>query len=263
MAMRQQTRTYNLPHDDAGNLTYDGTYQYTYDAWNRLIETHKAYRVSSDDGFGGVELGPVQTASRVMHARYDGINRRIVRKVENSADLDATYHYYHHGHSTIEVRNGSDLVLKQHLWGLDYIDELVQTSINSDPFTSDEPDAHHWSLHNANYNVMALVDATGAIVERYEYTPYGQRQVYFSPGVNDPLAMAPTSMSRRWHVADVAQPYGLNSIGHQGLRHDPETGLVYNRARMLHVSLGRFVQRDPINQNQPGGGYQDGMSLYQ
>ena len=38
---------------------------------------------------------------------------------------------------------------------------------------------------------------------------------------------------------------------------------MYNRARMLHVSLGRFVQRDPLNRNEPGGGYQDGMNLYE
>ena len=33
----------------------------------------------------------------------------------------------------IETRNGSDMVLKQQVWGLTYVDELVQTSINSDP----------------------------------------------------------------------------------------------------------------------------------
>jgi RHS repeat-associated protein len=45
-------------------------------------------------------------------------------------------------------------------------------------------------------------------------------------------------------------------IGHQGLLHDKEFDLVYNRYRMLSPDLGRFLQRDPI-------GYADGMSLYQ
>ncbi|WP_432798117.1 hypothetical protein [Poriferisphaera sp. WC338] len=32
---------------------------------------------------------------------------------------------------------------------------------------------------------------------------------------------------------------------------------------MLNPKLGRFMQRDPLNQDQTGGGYQDGLSLYQ
>ena len=54
----------------------------------------------------------------------------------------------------------------------------------------------------------------------------------------------------------------LNPFGHQGLLHDGEAlglpghALVYNRARHLHTTLGRFQQRDPL-------GYVDGMSVYQ
>ncbi len=47
-----------------------------------------------------------------------------------------------------------------------------------------------------------------------------------------------------------------SSVCHQGLLHDEETGLVYNRARMLHPRLGRFMQRDPL-------GYVDGFNLYE
>jgi RHS repeat-associated protein len=49
---------------------------------------------------------------------------------------------------------------------------------------------------------------------------------------------------------------GIQGIGHQGLLHDREFGLIYNRARMLHPTLARFPQRDPI-------GYAGGMSLYE
>jgi RHS repeat-associated protein len=36
---------------------------------------------------------------------------------------------------------------------------------------------------------------------------------------------------------------------------DAETGLYYNRARMLHATLGRFAQRDPLE-------YVGGVNLY-
>jgi hypothetical protein len=54
---------------------------------------------------------------------------RIVKQVRNSADLDATVHFYHDGQRLIELRNGSDQVLQQFVWGLAYIDELVQIGV--------------------------------------------------------------------------------------------------------------------------------------
>ena len=151
-------------------------------------------------------------------------------------------------------------MLKQHVWNTaasGYIDELVQIGLNDDPTdTEQDVESFYWATHNANFNVMALVDPGGVIVERYEYTPYGERTVYFSPGANDPEAMAPTAISRRWTTSGgTAQPYGLNDIGHQGLMHDEEAGLVDNRARMLHPGLKRFIQRDPLR-------YVDGMNSY-
>ena len=38
-----QDSTDPLPHDEAGNLTYDGKYEYTYDAWNRLVTVTRAW----------------------------------------------------------------------------------------------------------------------------------------------------------------------------------------------------------------------------
>lgn len=57
--------------------------------------------------------------------------------------------------------------------------------------------------------------------------------------------------------------WGLYDIGHQGLIHDEFEQMIHNRARTLHPQLQRFCQRDPLGYDQPGGGYQDGMSLYQ
>jgi RHS repeat-associated protein len=103
---------------------------------------------------------------------------------------------------------------------------------------------------------VGLVDDSGVLVERYEYTPYGRRTVMRGIGSNDPLCSAPSLTSQRLSSGSVIQPYGICEVGHQGLMHDEETDLIYNRARMLHPILGRFIQRDPL-------GYVDGLSLYQ
>lgn len=71
-------------HDAAGNLTYD--------AWNRQTAVTKAYPTQ-----GGGASAPPSPGSIVSESAYDGLNRRIIKAVQNSADFDATYHTYYSG----------------------------------------------------------------------------------------------------------------------------------------------------------------------
>jgi YD repeat-containing protein len=95
-------------HDDNGNLTDDGTYKYTYDAWNRLV------KATLDD-----------TDITIQEAEFDGLGRRIKKTVTNSGDLDGTTVYLYNRHQIIETRNGSDEVTLQVYPGTRYIDEVV------------------------------------------------------------------------------------------------------------------------------------------
>ncbi len=242
--------TNTLSSDANGNQTFDGIQAYTYDAWNRLKTVAHAYR----DSGGTLHAG--QTSSTMS---YDGLGRRITKTVSNTGSWDCTYHYYLDHNSVIEECNGSNLVLKQFVWGRQYIDELIQTSINSDPTNTSHQtcDVNYWACQDANYNVLGIVDSSGVLKERYEYSPYGQRNVFYSPGTNDPYCMAPTTSSQRVVTSgSVTQPYGICEVGHQGLMHDEESELVYNRARYIWPSLGRFGQHDPVE-------YIVGRNLYE
>ncbi len=102
-------------------------------------------------------------------------------------------------------------------------------SINPDPYTDADMtsgDAHeYFALHDAMFSVIGLADSDGALVERYEYTPYGKRRVYKSAGLADPLCMAPTFASQRPTLpGDVPAAWALCDIGHQGLAHDARPG---------------------------------------
>ncbi|HRK29479.1 MAG TPA: RHS repeat-associated core domain-containing protein, partial [Tepidisphaeraceae bacterium] len=92
---------------------------------------------------------------------------------------------------------------------------------------------------DANFNVTSVSNSLGATVERYRYTPYGQRTV-----LNDDFTV---------NANPTTSDYGFDA-GHQGLKHDAETGLIYNRARYLHNTLGRFTSHDPLD-------YVDGLNL--
>jgi hypothetical protein len=69
-----------IRHDEAGNLAFDGTYIYQYDAWNRLVQVlagavDPAWQPSphSDPSpYEGLIFGPM-----VKHYTYDGLGRLI------------------------------------------------------------------------------------------------------------------------------------------------------------------------------------------
>ena len=103
-------------HDHAGNLTYDGTYRYTYDAWNRLV------KATLND-----------TDVEVQAAVYDGLGRRVKKVVTNSGTHDGTTWYYYNGNQIIETHDGNGKLINQVYHAerarggsvKEYIDEVV------------------------------------------------------------------------------------------------------------------------------------------
>jgi YD repeat-containing protein len=140
-------------HDDNGNLTDDGTYKYTYDAWNRLV------KATLND-----------TDITIQQAEFDGLGRRIKKTVTNSGDLDGTTVYLYNRHQIIETRNGSDEVTLQVYPGTRYIDEVVGLRVKDQ--------GRLYAHQDANWNVTALTDLTGRVIEQYWYSPYGQLEAH-------------------------------------------------------------------------------------
>ena len=127
----------------------------------RFLQTGVAAGVAT--GFGGID--PILAQSRAE-------TLLVVQELgPNSLDMQGV---------------GSNQTVKQFVWGKGYIDELVQTSINSNPTAQSICDTPYWACQDANWNVLGLVDSTGTLTERYEYTAYGQRLVFISAGTNDP-----------------------------------------------------------------------------
>jgi RHS repeat-associated protein len=85
-----------------------------------------------------------------------------------------------------------------------------------------------YAVQDANWNVVALVDTAGAVVERYVYDPYGVRTVL------TPAYGARASSSYVW------------TVGFQGMSFDSVAGLSHQRARWYSPTLGRWVTMDPM-----------------
>ncbi len=190
--------------------------------------------------------------------------------MSNSGDLNATYHDYFDGQRLVETRSGGTsgggLVIRHQVWGLQYIDELVQVTVNrallDDP-DMDASDPDHdvqavYAVLDPMFSLLGLIDASGDLVERYELDPYGRRQVFGPADANDTtLTLALNSPARvdAGSGGSVEQPYALTDVSHQGLPLDENTSLLYNRARYRNPTTGRFISRDPL-------GYPDGMNGY-
>ena len=77
--------------------------------------------------------------------------------------------------------------VEQYVWHPYYIDALaVHTrDANADGDYNDLNEAHYYT-HDGNFNVTALLDSGGNVIQRYTYSPYGQPQVREADFALDP-----------------------------------------------------------------------------
>jgi RHS repeat-associated protein len=170
----------------------------TYDAWNRLINA----------GAGTYE--------------YDGVNRRI--------QIGNRHFYYSSDWQVLEERNNASPntapAERQYVWGLRYIDDLVVR--DRSPSNNGTLSERLYSLTDGNWNVMAIVNASAAVQERYLYSAYGL-----------PILFSPT-----WTIRATSS-FDWNIL-YAGYRFDVSTGLYQVRHRHLNPALGCWLIRDPI-----------------
>jgi RHS repeat-associated protein len=143
-----------------------------------------------------------------------------------------TENYYYSGHQVVEVRDGSDQVKQQFIYG-NGIDEVIRMdAYNGSAITP------YYFHSNAIGSTTAVTDANGQVVERYKYGLYGM----------------PTFMDAAGNV--IPKSTIGNNILFQGREYEPETNFYYFRARHLDPIMGRFLSTDPM-------GYEDSLNLYQ
>jgi RHS repeat-associated protein len=194
----------NLTFDNNGNTTTDDQGKtLVYDAWNRLV----AYKN------GGTTLESY---------KYDALNRRIVQNPGTATDL-----YYSSAWQVLEERTGGvSTATIQYVWSPGYVDAMVlrdRSTMNNGTL-----DERLWVQQDANWNVTALLNGSGSVVERYDYDPFGKQTV----------------LDASWHTRS-SSSYGF-IYGFQGARLDTTTGLYNERHRDLSPSLGRWMQIDTL-----------------
>jgi RHS repeat-associated protein len=142
--------------------------------------------------------------------------------------VQETYEYHYDGaHAAVEYRPGKT-------WTVVYgagIDEVVMRT--------DGTDKEFYYRDGLN-SITAVADASGNLLEAYEYNVQGQIAIYDDQG-------------NSLNVSGIG-----NDITYTGRRLDQQTGNYYYRARYYNPVLGRFISRDPLSAAE----FKEGSNLY-
>ena len=172
-----------LQYDADGNLTGDGTDTYVWNARNQLVAIK-------------------QGASTIDTFSYDALGRRQSKSI----DGDTATHFLYDGLNPVQETQGATVT--PILAGLG-IDEY---------FARPEASGEAYFLTDAQGSTIALTDSSGAIVQQYHYSPYGEANAN-NPGITNPYQ-------------------------YTGRENDGD-GLYYYRARYYSPNLKRFISEDP------------------
>jgi len=111
-----------------------------------------------------------------------------------------------------------------------YVDAMIARDRDTD--ANGTLDQRLYVMQDANFNVTALVDISGSVVERYVYDAFG----------------AVTVLDASWAIQSGGSNYVWVYL-HQGGRFDSVSGLYNFRNRDYSPTLGRWVTMEPIGTN--------------
>ena len=214
-------------YDLDGNTLSDGRFTYSWDAENRLIAMQTATN----------KVGLAVPAVRLFFT-YDYQSRRVGKVVSNCVSgvwsLSSARTFTYDGWNLLceTICNPSSVTTNSYTWGLDLSGSAQGAGGIGGLLWETQATTNCFVAYDGNGNVTALVDAnTGALDAQYDYSPFGE-----TIRASGPLAKAnPFRFSTKYT--------------------DDETGLLYYGFRFYAPQLGRWVNRDPIQE-------QGGRNLY-
>ena len=199
-------------YDADGNLLTDGRWSYTWDAENRLI------------GMTNYASG---APAQVLAFSYDWQDRRIDKQTSLINVITNHLAFVYDDCNLIASLNATNgSIIESYLWGLD-ICGTPQTAAGIGGLLeiSDSANGCHFASFDGNGNLSALIAATSAANSAtYEYGPFGELQ----RGSGAMTRCNPFRWSTKYR--------------------DDETDLIYYGCRYYSGSTGRWLARDPIEE---------------
>jgi RHS repeat-associated protein len=218
----------SFAYDFDGNLLGDGRWTYTWDAENRLIalETQTA----------AVTAGVLR---QKLEYAYDAQGRRIQKKVSNWNSASSAYQllsdtrFVYDGWNLLAELNGlsGNAVVRTYVWGLDLSGSAQGAGGVGGLLAVSASGSTYATAYDGNGNLVSLINAVdGSDAADFEYDPFGG------------LIRATGAV--------IACPFQFSTK-----YTDAEAGLVYYGLRYYNPTTGRWLSRDPIEE-------QGGANLY-
>ena len=249
--------------------TYDGTYRYTYDPWNRLVKT--MLNAAGDQG-GSQQDIIIQTA------KYDGLGRRVTERARGGSvkeyidEIVAMRTEF--GRAYVHLAEGDQGgSLKD--WNVIGLTDITGRSLERyyySPYGELEAvrDAHFFDYDDDgdvdsadSAALTACIGETSGDCLRFDADADGTITQDDAEAFSSYTATLTTNTELQRIPATTSGSLG-NPFGHQGLAFDAEIGSYQNRARQNDPKLKRFMQRDPLTfRSISRSGYQDGANLFQ
>ncbi len=197
-------------HDNNGNLKDDGTYVFSYDFENRLVQVRQS-----------------GTLTLIADYHYDALGRRV----EKVLAAGTTTRYLLDGVEVVEEYDAVGNWQARYVYedGIDRprcMDRADIADVNGNQNTTEVLRFHYHQ--QALGSVTEMTQPTGAVVEWVTYDVYGQ------PTIRDQQGIV------------IARSAIGNPYLYTGREYDPEDGLYHYRARAYSPRAGRFLQRDPV-----------------
>ena len=216
-----QPNSLSPSYDPDGNMLTNGPWAYTWDAENRLVSAcsngvllvtnaydHRSRRIRKEVSVWDPLLTAYCSQSTASYL-WDGWN--IIRETISGQESSTT-NYYTWGLDLSGTLQGAGGV-----GGL-----LAVTCVSSN--TSYLSPLTYYPLFDANGNVTGYVGTNGAVVARYEYSPFG--------GITAQSGDMADAFTHRFST----KPF------------DAETGMYNYVYRFYSPELGRWMSRDPIDE---------------
>jgi len=224
-------------YDLDGNLSDDGIWIYSYDAENRIIAMQNLA--------SAIGTGKIATANaRKLSFTYDYLGRRVEKKVyggwtgttySSTAITDRKFAYY--GWNVVAEYNvlSSSVLTRSYTWGLDLAGSFNATGgVGALVQITDHPTTkNYYSGYDNNGNICAMIRDNGSLAAGYEYSSFGEPMR--ADVLDSTLVDNPFRFSTKYT--------------------DSETGLIYYGMRYYSPTLGRFINRDPVDES-------GGINLY-
>ena len=206
----------NPVYDADGNMTGDGVYSYVYDAENRLVSACPVLPSG----------GSLAVVNRYDH-RHRRVQKTVKRFVGDAWETVETHTFVWDGNNIVLERivyADGTIRTCEYFWGLDKSGTEQGAGGVGGLLVMSMDGVFYIPCYDHNGNIVRYVSETGVLAAQYVYDPYGN--VIESSG---PLA-------------------DVFSFGFSTKYHDRETGMIGYQQRYCLPILGRWFNRDPIEE---------------